>query len=104
MSTIKAKNKEFIKNDSTSENLVYSIKEMSPKQKYYKLTKKYFKDTMLKNYRNKQTTLEVVAMKIYRVNKRNYDKKIEQKSNNLLLFHGTCCNNAVGILNKGFKP
>ena len=104
MSTIKATNNEFIKNDSTSENSEYSIEEMSPKQKDYKLIKKCFKDTMLKRYRSKQTTLEVVEMKIYRVNKRSNDVIIEQKSNNILLFHGTCCNNAVGILNEGFKP
>ena len=104
MSTIKASNKEFIKNDSTSENSEYFIEEMSPKQKDYKLIKKCFKDTMLKHYGSRQTTLEVVEIKIYRVNKRNNNEKIEQKSNNLLLFHGTCCKNSVGILNEGFKP
>ena len=43
-------------------------------------------------------------MKIYRVLNRKSDDTSEDKSNNILLFHGTNVSSAVGILEKGFKP
>ena len=47
---------------------------------------------------------KVKTHKIYRVKQRISDGTSEEKSDNMLLFHGTNFDGAVGILEKGFKP
>ena len=42
--------------------------------------------------------------KIFRVKKRNSRETNKRKNNNILLFHGTDIDSAVGILEGGFKP
>ena len=42
--------------------------------------------------------------KIHRVTRRGVDETSEEKRDNLMLFHGTNRDNAVAILNTGFKP
>ena len=78
------------------ENSIYVAKEMQPNDDPdYILIKECFEDTLLGD--NK-----VKTYKIYRVTKSGENS--EQKSDNLLLFHGTKYVNAVGILEKGFIP
>ena len=77
MSTIKAKNKEFI--EMTQQAITQNT--LQKKCHRNKKTICEDKDTMLNHYRqNKQTTLEVEAIKIYRVNKRNNNEKLNKKA------------------------
>ena len=82
--------------DKYGENSEYIVEEMESTSDDYKLIKKSFEDTI------RNCTVE--THKIYRVKERDSDEKSKRKSDNMLLFHGTNRKNAVGILEKGFKP
>ena len=77
-------------------NSKYFVGEMESTDYDYKLIKKSVKDSVFGHYK-------VDIHKIYRVIERGSDETSQQKSDNLLLFHGTTRKNAVGILEKGFK-
>ena len=78
-----------------AENSVFALQEMVSTNDDYILIKKCFEETTLNDY-------ELNISKIYRVGK--HGETSEQKSDNLMLFHGTSRVNAVGILEEGFKP
>ena len=73
---------------------MYSLEEMLSTNDDYIQIKKCFDNTMLNG-----DGAEI--SKIYRVTKKPSLR--EQKSNHLLLFHGTTRINAIGILKEGFK-
>ena len=77
-------------------NSMYTLKRMASTNDDYKLIKKYFEET--------SDAPQAQISKIYRVTKRGSVGTREQKSDNLMLFHGTSSKNAIGILEKGFKP
>ena len=63
----------------------------------YKLMKRSFEDAMYQKS-------GVETHKIYRVIEGDSDQKTKQKSDNMLLFHGTSVNGVRGILKEGFRP
>ena len=77
-------------------NFKYGLKEMVSTTDDYKLIKKAFEVTI------RNCTVE--THKIYRVKQRVSDNSSKQKNDNMLLFHGTNLESAVGILKGGFKP
>ena len=83
------------KYDATS---MYVLNEIPSTDNDYKLINKCFVE------KGSNICYEILTIKVYRVKKRDSDETDEQKSDNLLLFHGTNLDNAVGILEKGFKP
>ena len=84
--------------DKYAENSKYIVEEMESSNDDYKLIKKSFEGTI------DATKYNVETHKIYRVNERNSGEKQQQKSDNMLLFHGTNRKNAIGILEEGFRP
>merc|ERR1719427_1690797 len=80
--------------DQYDKHSKYIVEEMESTNDDYKLIKKSFEDPRK----------EVEAHKIYRVKQRISDGTDEKKSDNMLLFHGTSVDAAVGILEKGYKP
>ena len=74
---------------------MYCVKEMTSTEDDFKLIKRSIEDTT-----NSHNILKV--NKIYRVTRR--DEANEEKRDNLMLFHGTSADNAVGIVKHGFKP
>ena len=78
-------------------NSVYTLKKMASTNDDYMLIKIYFEATM-------SDAPQSQIFKIYRVMKRGSGETKEQKSDNLMLFHGASSKNAIGILEKGFKP
>ena len=88
--------------DKYDEDSMYVLEEIPSTDDDYKLIKKCFTE---KTYNLiMYSYYETLTMKIYRVNKRSSAETTNQKSDNLMLFHGTTHDNAVGILEKGFKP
>ena len=80
--------------DKYGENSTYTLEDMVSTNDDYMLIKKCFEETM-------SNVPKAQISKIYRVLIR--DETSEQKSDNLMLFHGTTSKNAVGILEEGFK-
>ena len=78
-----------------AENSTYVLEVMESTNDDYILINKCF-DEISSN------GVEFNLSKVYRVGKRG--EMSEQKSDNLMLFHGTSRVNAVGILEEGFKP
>ena len=78
-----------------AENSMYVLEVMESTNDDYILIKKCFDEIISDGHVPKLS-------KIYRVGKRGETN--EQKSDNLMLFHGTTRVNAVGILEEGFKP
>ena len=76
-----------------SNNSMYSLEEMVSTNYDYTTIKGSFEKTTLEGF-------EINISKIYRVRRRLRARK----SDNLLLFHGTNSQNALGILEEGFKP
>ena len=74
---------------------MYAIQQVVSTNDDYILIKKCFEATML-------NCVKANVRKIYRAVIRG--NKSEQKSDNLMLFHGTTRANVVGILEEGFKP
>ena len=88
--------------DTYSETSMYFLDEMANTDDDFKLIKKCFADKMYKY--TERANYEVVKIKIYRVKERKVIQTSEHESENMLLFHGTSCDSAVGILEKGFRP
>ena len=80
-----------------SENSMYVLEVMESTNNDYILIKKCFEEIMSDGE-------ELILSQIYRVKKRDNNDASDQKSDNLMLFHGTSRVNAVGILEEGFKP
>ena len=78
-------------------NSMYTLKKMASTNDDYVLIKKYFEATIL-------GAPEAQISKIYRVTKRGIGVRREQKSDNIMLFHGTSSRNGIGIVEQGFKP
>ena len=72
---------------------MYELHDMEPTSSDYEIISKCFKGTMNMG--------RPAIDKIYRVEKRH--QKCVEKSDNLMLFHGTSLDSAVGIVNNGFK-
>ena len=82
--------------DKYAENSMYSLQEMVSTNDDYILIKKCFEAANLDGVRKANIS------KVYRVVKRG--ETSEQKSDNLMLFHGTTCDSSIGIIEEGFKP
>ena len=77
----------------------YGYKKLNLASKEFKFLKKIFDATSNglicdNNFKTIQA---------YKVTNNNPVKNVEEKSNNLMLFHGTCEKGAIGILKEGFK-
>ena len=80
---------------NTEKYFEYDYENLNPASKEFKLLKKIF------DARSNFTKLE--NFQIYLVKENNSIRSIEQKSNNLMLFHGTNQKGATGILKEGFR-
>ena len=85
--------------DQYDKHSKYILEEMESTNDDYKLIKKSFKCAMYNWY----TRYKYKAHKIYRVKQRITDETGEKKSDNMLLYHGTSFDGAVGVLEKGYK-
>ena len=83
--------------DQYDRNSKYIVKELESTYDDYKLIKKSVNCSFF-------GSRKVDTHKIYRVIERGSVDTGKQKSDNMLLFHGTNRRNAVGILEEGFRP
>ena len=92
------RNSSFSMLDKLNKNSNFALEELPSDDSDYILIKNCFENTM-------DVTNLVKTYKIYRVNKLDEsDETSEEKTANLLLFHGTNLESAVGILDTDFKP
>ena len=84
------------------DNSNYALEELRSGGHDFNLIKKCFSTKVIRF--DKFASSKEFTMKVYRVINRKSNDTREDKSNNILLFHGTNVSSAVGILEKGFKP
>ena len=94
---IHSKNEEVNILNSCNKYAKYVTQEISITDNDYNVIKMCFEGSLL-------DCDKVKTYKIYRVTKNIKDATIGQKSTNMLLYHGTSLNRAVGILENGFEP
>ena len=94
---LKSASTDFNMIDKYDNNSIYALEEMASTNDDYILMKKCFEGTT-------SNVPEAITSKIYRVVRRGSGETSERKSDNLMFFHGTSSKNAIGILEKGFKP
>ena len=72
---------------------------LNSKSEEFRLIEDYYKNTSTEDSKCFE---QLEKFQVYKVMERN-SKKVEEKSNNLMLFHGTDENGANGILRNGFR-
>ena len=86
-------------NIKTNNTFKYDYTKLDPVLEEFKLVKGFFDitSTKLRKY-NKFHNFQ-----IYKIIEKSSTNLVKEKSNNLMLFHGTSYRGATGILNEGFR-
>ena len=95
----KSKNKLIIMNIQTNNFFKYKKEELSSDSDEYNFVKNFFVTTANVSYEVRPPT----NFKVFRIIKNSPMTALDEKSNNLMLFHGTTEKGADSILKEGFK-
>ena len=78
----------------------YKIEILEPTSDEFKFVQHFFNTSSTEIFMDHEISKN---FQIYKVIKQNNKETVDEKSNNLMLFHGTSQESAAGILKNGFK-
>ena len=87
----------------TDKSFKYGLEKLDSTSNEFNLVKNFFVSTKESEDDSYDYLHQGTSFQIHKVNERSSKQPVEEKSSNLMLFHGTTQKGAAGILKEGFK-